>query len=178
MSAVIIEDKVGLKQNSLLEHGNTQKQADAAEQCAKIKAGKQAQITEDFAIIARCESLITGAGEDDAIARCAAYCRAGADGIMIHSKAKTPGEIISFVKRFRREISSTKPIVAVPSTYAQATEDELAAAGVNIVIYANHLLRASYPAMRRCAERILECSRAKEASEELCMPIKEILSLI
>ena len=178
VSAVIIEDKVGLKQNSLLEHGNVQKQATIEDQCHKIKVGKQAQITDDFMIIARCESLIAGAGEDDAISRCRAYVEAGADGVMIHSKSKTPDEIVSFVKRFRAEVSADKPIVVVPSTYAQVTESELAEIGVNIVIYANQLLRAAYPAMKKCAERILECERAKEASSEFCMPIKEIISLI
>ena len=178
VSAVIIEDKVGLKQNSLFETGNVQKQAPIEDQCRKIKVGKQAQITDDFMIFARCESLITGAGEDDAIARSRAYIEAGADGIMIHSKAKTPDEIKSFVERFRVEVSTDKPIVVVPSTYAQITEEELAAMGVNIVIYANQLLRAAYPAMKKCAERILECERAQEASAEICMPIKEIISLI
>lgn len=178
VSAVIIEDKVGLKQNSLFETGNVQKQASVEDQCHKIKVGKQSQITDDFMIIARCESLITGAGEDDAIARCRAYVGAGADGIMIHSKAKTPDEIKSFVKRFRAEVSADKPIVVVPSTYSQITEQELADIGVNIVIYANQLLRAAYPAMKMCAERILECERAQEASGEFCMPIKEIISLI
>lgn len=178
VSAVIIEDKIGLKQNSLLEQGNVQRQASIEDQCHKIKMGKQAQITDEFMIIARCESLIAGAGEDDAIARCKAYCEAGADGIMIHSKSKTPDEIVSFVKRFRDEVSVDKPIVVVPSTYAQVTEGELAKIGVNIVIYANQLLRAAYPAMRACAERILTCARAQEASQELCMPIKEIVGLI
>ena len=178
VSAVIIEDKVGLKQNSLFETGNVQKQASVEEQCHKIKVGKQAQVTDDFMIFARCESLITGAGEDDAIARCRAYVDAGADGIMIHSKAKTPDEIVSFVKRFRAEVSADKPITVVPSTYAQVTESELASIGVNIVIYANQLLRAAYPAMKSCAERILSCERAQEASDELCMPIKDIISLI
>ena len=178
VSAVIIEDKVGLKQNSLFETGNVQKQAPIEDQCHKIKVGKQAQVTDDFMIFARCESLITGAGEDDAIARCRAYVEAGADGIMIHSKAKTPDEIRSFVKRFRVEVSVDKPIVVVPSTYAQITEQELADIGVNIVIYANQLLRAAYPAMKKCAERILECERAQEASSEYCMCIKEIISLI
>ena len=178
VSAVIIEDKVGLKQNSLIETGNVQKQASVEDQCHKIKAGKQAQITDDFMIFARCESLITGAGEDDAIARCRAYIEAGADGIMIHSKAKTPDDVASFVKRFRSEVSPDKPIVVVPSTYVQITEEELASIGVNIVIYANQLLRAAYPAMKKCAERILECERAQEASAELCMPIKDIISLI
>jgi phosphoenolpyruvate phosphomutase len=178
VSAVIIEDKIGLKQNSLFETGNVQPQAAVEDQCHKIKVGKQAQITEDFMIIARCESLITGKGEDDAIARCKAYCEAGADGIMIHSKSRTPDEVISFVKRFRREVSADKPIVVVPSTYAQVTEYDLAKVGVNIVIYANQLLRAAYPAMKACAERILSCGRALEASEELCLPIKDILTLI
>ena len=178
VSAVIIEDKIGLKQNSLIEQGNIQHQASIEDQCHKIKVGKQAQITDDFMIFARCESLITGAGEDDAINRCRAYINAGADGIMIHSKAKTPDEILSFVRRFRAEVSVDKPIVVVPSTYSQVTETELAAIGVNIVIYANQLLRAAYPAMLKCAERILECERAQEASAELCLPIKEIVGLI
>ena len=178
VSAVIIEDKIGLKQNSLLEQGNVQRQATIEDQCHKIKIGKQAQVTDDFMIIARCESLIAGKGEDDAIARCRAYCDAGADGIMIHSKSKTPDEIVSFVKRFRAEVSADKPIVVVPSTYAQVTENELAKIGVNIVIYANQLLRAAYPAMKACAERILSCQRAQEASAEFCMPIREIISLI
>lgn len=178
VSAVIIEDKIGLKRNSLFETGNTQQQATIEDQCHKIRVGKQAQITEDFMIIARCESLIAGKGEDDAINRCKAYCEAGADGIMIHSKAKTPDEIVSFVKRFRTEVSTDKPIVVVPSTYAQITEEELSRIGVNIVIYANQLLRASYPAMKACAERILSCRRAQEASAEFCMPIKEIISLL
>jgi len=178
VSAVVIEDKVGLKQNSLLESGNVQKQASVEEQCHKIKVGKQAQVTDDFMIFARCESLIAGAGENDAIARCRAYIDAGADGILIHSKSKTPDEVVSFTRRFRTEVSSTTPLIVVPSTYAQITETELKDIGVNIVIYANHLLRAAYPAAMKAAQRILECERAKEASEELCMPIGEIVSLI
>lgn len=178
VSAVIIEDKKGLKQNSLLEQGNVQPQASLEEFCHKIKVGKQAQVTDEFMIIARCESLITGAGENNAIARCRDYCEVGADGIMIHSKDKTPDEVLSFVKRFRTEVSADKPIVVVPSTYAQVTESELSSAGVNIVIYANHLLRAAYPAMQKAAERILVCDRAEEASNEFCMPIGEILRLI
>lgn len=178
VSAVVIEDKQGLKQNSLLKQGNVQAQTSVEDFCHKVKIGKQAQITEDFMLIARCESLITGKGEDDAIVRCRAYCEAGADGIMIHSKSDTPAEIISFAKRFRAEVSSEKPLVVVPSTYAQVTESELRSLGINIVIYANHLLRAAYPAMRKVAERILICERAQEASQELCMPIREIVELI
>ena len=178
VSAVIIEDKQGLKQNSLLERGNVQPQASVEDFCQKIQAGKHAQVTDEFMIIARCESLITGKGEDDAIARCRAYCEAGADGIMIHSKAKTPDEVLSFVKRFRAEVSADKPVVVVPSTYVQATEDVLSDSGVNVVIYANHLLRAAYPAMKRCAEDILSNGRAMEASQKLCMPIKDIVEMI
>lgn len=178
VSAVIIEDKKGLKQNSLLAQGNVQPQSSIDEFCCKIKTGKQAQITDEFMVIARCESLITGLGEDDAITRCRSYLDAGADGIMIHSKATAPDEVISFVRRFRDEVSADKPLVVVPTTYSQITENELAAVGVNLVIYANHLLRAAYPAMLKTAERILECGRAEEASSDLCMPIKEILELI
>lgn len=178
VSAVIIEDKKGLKQNSLLEQGNVQPQATIDEFCHKIKVGKQAQVTDEFMVIARCESLITGAGENDAIARCRAYCEAGADGIMIHSKAKTPDEVFSFVRRFRAEVSADTPIVVVPTTYAQITESELSAASVNIVIYANHLLRAAYPAMKACAESVLACGSAIEASAKLCMPIGGIVSLL
>ena len=123
---------------------------------------------DDSMVIARCESLVTGVGEDDAIARCRAYLDAGADGILIHSKTETPAEVLSFAKRFRAEVSSDKPLVVMPTTYPQITEEELAAVGINIVIYANHLLRAAYPAMHKCAERILECERVQEASEELC----------
>lgn len=129
-------------------------------------------------VIARCESLVTDAGEDDAIVRCRAYLDAGADGILIHSKSETPAEVLSFAKRFRAEVSSDKPLVVMPTTYTQITESELAAIGVNIVIYANQLLRAAYPAMKACAERILSCECAQEASAEFCMPIKEIISLI
>ena len=178
VSAVIIEDKQGLKQNSLLEQGNVQPQASIEDFCQKIQAGKHAQVTDEFMIIARCESLITGKGEDDAIARCRAYCEAGADGVMIHSKAKDPDEVLSFVKRFRVEVSADKPLVVVPSTYAQVTEDVLSGAGVNVVIYANHLLRAAYPAMKRCAEDILRNERAMEASQNHCMSIKDIVEMI
>ena len=178
VSAVVIEDKVGLKQNSLLETGNFQKQADVESFCRKISAGKQAQITSEFMVFARCESLITGAGEQDALSRSRAYLDSGADGILIHSKSKTPNEILSFARRFRLDVSSSAPLIVVPSTYSQVTEMELASAGVNVCIYANQLLRAAYPAMRHCAERILECERAQEASGEFCMPIQEIIELI
>ena len=176
VSAVVIEDKVGRKQNSLLAEGNVQRQAPIEEHCAKIAAGKHAQITDEFMVVARCESFITGAGLEDALARCNAYVEAGADAVLIHSKAKTPDEVFSFAERFRADRPET-PIVVVPSTYPQVTEDELAAAGIKMAIYANHMLRSAYPAMQRTARTILENGRALEANE-FCMPIKDIVTLI
>ena len=177
ISAVIIEDKVGLKQNSLFGTDAIQTQDTIEGFCNKIKAGKDAQITRDFMIISRCESLIAGKPVDDALERCHAYVEAGADGVMIHSKNKSGEDIKEFCQRFREKDPHT-PIVAVPTTYNQFTEEELAAWGINIVIYANHMLRSAYPAMVKCAERILETSRSLEASDEYCMPIKQILNLI
>ncbi len=177
VSAVIIEDKVGLKQNSLFGTDAVQTQDSIEGFCAKIKAGKEAQVTRDFMIISRCESLIAGKPVEDALERCHAYVAAGADGIMIHSKNKDGMDIKEFCQRFR-EVDDHTPIVAVPTTYGQFTEAELAGWGINIVIYANHMLRSAYPAMVKCAERILETTRCLEASEEYCMPIKQILNLI
>ena len=177
ISAVIIEDKVGLKQNSLFGTDAIQTQDTIEGFCNKIKAGKEAQITRDFMIISRCESLIAGKPVDDALERCHAYVAAGADGVMIHSKDKSGEDIKEFCLRFREKDPHT-PIVAVPTTYNQFTEEELAEWGINVVIYANHMLRSAYPAMVKCAERILETSRSLEASDEYCMPIKQILNLI
>lgn len=177
VSAVIIEDKVGLKQNSLFGTDAVQTQDTIEGFCSKIKAGKEAQVTRDFMIIARIESLIAGKPVEDALERAFAYVAAGADGIMIHSKNKDGMDIKEFCQRFREKDNHT-PIVAVPTTYAQFTEEELASWGINIVIYANHMLRSAYPAMVKCAERILETTRCQEASEEYCMPIKQILNLI
>ena len=177
ISAVIIEDKVGLKQNSLFGTDAVQTQDTIEGFCNKIKAGKESQITRDFMIISRCESLIAGKPVDDALERCFAYVAAGADGVMIHSKNKSGDDIKEFCQRFREKDPHT-PIIAVPTTYNQFTEEELAEWGINVVIYANHMLRAAYPAMVKCAERILETSRSLEASDEYCMPIKQILNLI
>ena len=176
VSAVIIEDKKGLKKNSLF--GTEAKQVLATEEefCEKIAAGKKAQVTKDFMIIARIEEIIAGYSVDEAIAKAFAAVRAGADGVMIHSKDKTGMDIKEFCQKFRAEYKSI-PIVLVPTTYNQFTEDELAGWGANIVIYANHMLRASYPAMVRCAETILQAGRSLEAND-ICMPIKQILELI
>lgn len=176
VSAIIIEDKVGLKKNSLFGTDAIQTQDSIEGFSAKIRAGKQAQITLDFMIIARCESLIAGKSIEDALERCFAYVQAGADGIMIHSKNKSGDDIKEFCMRFR-EKEPNIPLVVVPTTYNHITEDELAEWGVNVVIYANHLLRAAYPAMVQCAESILANGRSFEAND-LCMPIKQILELI
>lgn len=176
ISAIIIEDKTGLKKNSLFGTDAIQTQDSIENFCHKIREGKKAQITQDFMIIARCESLIAGHSVDDALIRCFSYVEAGADGIMIHSKHKTGDDIKEFCLRFR-EKDHTTPIVVVPTTYNHITEDELAGWGVNVVIYANHMLRAAYPAMVKCAESILANGRSYEAND-LCMPIKEILELI
>ena len=177
ISAVIIEDKVGLKQNSLFGTDAVQTQDTIEGFCNKIRTGKNAQITDDFMIIARIESLIAGKPVEDALERAFAYVEAGADGIMIHSKNKDGQDIKEFCQRFREKNQHT-PIVAVPTTYNQFTEDELAEWGVNVVIYANHMLRSAYPAMVECAKSILTHGRSLEASEDYCMPIKEILELI
>jgi len=176
VSAVIIEDKVGPKRNSLFGTDVNQTQASIAEFVDKIKNGKAAQLTKDFMIIARIESLILGNGLDDAINRAKEYINAGADGIMIHSKSKKPNEIFEFCKRYRN-FEEIVPLVTIPSTYNSVSENQLKSAGVNIVIYANHLLRSAYPAMVKTAKSILKNQRSHEASE-FCMPIKEILNLI
>jgi len=177
VSAIIIEDKVGLKQNSLFGTDAVQIQDTIEGFSNKIRAGKDAQVTSDFMVIARIESLIAGKSVEDALERAFAYVSAGADGIMIHSKNSSGDDIKEFCTRFRTQDNHT-PIVAVPTTYSQFTETELAEWGINIVIYANHMLRSAYPAMVKCAESILTHGRCKEASEEFCMPIKEIINLI
>ncbi len=176
VSAVIIEDKIGLKKNSLFGTEVEQEQDSIENFSRKITRGKQAQVAEDFMIIARIESLILKAGMDDALRRARAYLEAGADGIMIHSKEKDPAEIFEFCREFRK-INKNAVLVVVPTTYNRVKESELAEAGVNIVIYANHLLRSAYPAMVNTARCILENERSCE-SEDYCMPIKEILHLI
>lgn len=176
VSAVIIEDKTGLKKNSLLGNEVEQTQEDIEVFCEKIKAGKNAQITSEFMIIARIESLILEKGQEDALKRAFAYIEAGADGIMIHSRQKTPNEVLAFMKAFRIRDSKT-PVIVVPTSFNEITAKELGEAGVNVVIYANHLLRASFIAMKEVVEGILRYDRSKEI-ETKCMSVKEILSLI
>ena len=176
VSAVIIEDKTGLKKNSLFGTDVAQTQDSIENFSAKIAAGKKVQLTDDFMIIARIESLILEQGMEDALARARAFAQAGADGIMIHSRKKDPAEIFEFCDRFRAE-NTEVPIVVVPSSYNIATEEELGAHGANIVIYANQLTRSAFPAMEETAKDILRYHRAKEVDDHL-MPIKDIISLI
>ena len=176
ISAVIIEDKTGLKRNSLFGTMVVQEQDSITNFCHKISAGKKAQVTEEFMVIARIESLILGAGVDDALIRAKAYIQAGADGIMIHSKEQEPAELFEFCRKYAA-FECKVPLVVVPSTYSHITETELSEAGANIVIYANHLIRSAYPAMVKTAESILFHERAFEA-EQFCLPIKKIITLI
>ena len=176
VSAVIIEDKTGLKKNSLFGTEVEQTQDSIENFCEKISAGKQALRTEEFMIIARIESLILERGMEDALKRAFAYVGAGADGIMIHSRKKSPDEILEFCRLFR-EKDATTPIVVVPTSFNSITEEELAAAGVNIVIYANQLTRSAFPAMQSTAVDILKNHRALEVDSRL-MPFKDIIRLI
>ena len=177
VSAIIIEDKIGDKRNSLFGTTVPQEQDSIEHFSQKIHEGKQSQITTDFMIIARVESLILKKGMADALKRAEAYIAAGADGIMIHSKEKDGKEIIEFCEKFQK-FETKVPLIVVPSTYAHMTESELQDLGINVIIYANHLLRSAYPSMIKAAQSILENRRAKEASEEYCMSIKDIITLI
>ena len=176
VSGVIIEDKCGLKLNSLFGTSVKQDLEDPELFSKKIHEGKKSQVTPDFLIIARLESMIAGKGVADALKRAKMYIDAGADGIMVHSKEKSPKEVLDFCKgykKFKRKV----PLIAVPTTYDTITEKQLEKAGVNVVIYANHLLRSAYPAMLKTAELILTHGRASEVAE-YCMPISQILTLI
>lgn len=176
VSAVIIEDKTGLKKNSLFGTEVVQTQDSIENFSEKIAAGKKAQLSDDFMIIARIESLILERGMEDALERAFAFTAAGADGIMIHSRKKDPAEIFEFCDKFREKDKKT-PIVVVPTSFNQVTEEELASHGVNIVIYANQLMRAAFPVMQKTAENILKAHRAKEVDSQL-MPFKDIIRLI
>ncbi|MCL2627405.1 MAG: phosphoenolpyruvate mutase [Oscillospiraceae bacterium] len=177
VSAVIIEDKTGLKQNSLFGTDAVQVLDEPEDFAAKIAAGKRAQSTRDFMIIARLESLIAGKSVDDAMMRAKIYIEAGADAVMIHSKEKSGEDIFEFLEKFRA-YSGNIPVVAVPTTYNQITEGELHKRGANIIIHANFLLRSAYPAMMKTAESILTHGRSKEAADENCMSIKDVLTFI
>ena len=176
VSAMIIEDKIGLKKNSLFGNDVKQSQDSISDFCDKIISSKAAQVSDDFMVIARIESLVLEAGMEDAILRAEKYIEAGADGIMISSRSESADEVLEFCFQYK-QLDNQKPLVAVPSSYNIVSEDQLLEAGVNIVIYANHLLRAAYPAMLKTANLILENGRSFEADSEM-MSIKDILELI
>lgn len=176
VSMVIIEDKTGLKKNSLFGTEVKQTQASVEDFSEKICAAKKAQKTNDFMICARIESLILEQGMEDALYRAFAYIKAGADAIMIHSRKKDPAEIFEFLEKFRAKDNST-PVVVVPTSFNEVTEEEFKTRGVNVVIYANQLTRTGFPAMQNSAKMILEKHRAKEC-DEVCMPFKEIIRMI
>jgi phosphoenolpyruvate phosphomutase / 2-hydroxyethylphosphonate cytidylyltransferase len=176
VSAVVIDDKIVYKKNSLLGTQVEQTQDSIDGFCHKIKSGKDALITNEFMIFARIESLILNAGMEDAIKRAEAYIDAGADGIMIRSMQKEPAEIFEFCRQYNR-FKLDKPLIVVPSSYNKVTEEVLSKHGINIVIYANQLLRSAYPAMLKTAKSILTHNRSAEVDSEL-LPIKEILELI
>ncbi len=176
VSMVIIEDKAGLKKNSLFGTEVPQTQDSIEHFCEKIRAGKKAQKTREFMICARIESLILEKGLEDALTRAAAFVEAGADAIMIHSRKKDPAEIFAFLERFRQADPVT-PVVLVPTSFNTVTEEEFKARGANIVIYANQLTRTGFPAMQEAARSILTHHRAKECDDR-CMPIRDIITLI
>ena len=176
VSSVIIEDKIGSKRNSLFDDTSNQTQDKPSEFANKILEGKKTLVTKDFMIIARIESFILGKGVVDAIDRAYLYIDSGADGIMIHSKSEDVSEILSFCEHYKK-FKKKVPLVVVPSTYNKVVEKQLIDIGVDVVIYANHLLRSSYPAMIDTAKSILENKRSYEASKN-CLPIKEVLELI
>jgi phosphoenolpyruvate phosphomutase len=176
VSAVVIEDKRGLKKNSLFGNEVYQEQEAIDEFCEKIRAGKAAQVTDDFMIIARIESLILDAGMDDALTRAFAYAKAGADGIMIHSRKQEPAEVFEFVNSFRL-VRPEIPLVCVPTSYSRTHFNDLEDGGFNMVIYANHMLRSAYMAMQSVASDILRYGRTHEV-EPACLGVNEILNLI
>jgi phosphoenolpyruvate mutase len=176
VSAIIIEDKTGLKKNSLLESSSQHEQDSIEAFCEKIKVGQRHRITDDFMIIARIESLILGKSMQDALERARAYIKAGVDGIMIHSKSADPMEVLQFAGEYK-SIENKVPLVAVPTTYNSIHFEELSAAGFNIVVYANHLLRSAYPSMMSTARSILENKRSLEAEPKL-EPVSGLLTLI
>ena len=176
VSAVVIEDKTGLKKNSLFGNDVAQTQDSVENFSDKISRGKAAQVGDDFMIVARIESLILEAGMEDALMRAEAYINAGADAIMIHSRHKDPAEIMEFMQKFRATDDKT-PVVVVPTSFNGVTVEEFAEMGVNVVVTANHMLRAAYPAMLKVANSVLENGRSLEAEPD-CMSIKEILEFI
>ena len=175
VSAIVIEDKVGLKKNSLFENQTGVKQDSIKNFCLKIEKAKESKISDDLFIVARIESFILKKGLKDAILRAEAYSRAGADAILIHSKEKNPKQIFSFSKAFQKS-KYYKPLIAVPSTYSKTTETQLIKNGFKVVIYANHFLRALHPAILDVATTILKNQRSYEAEKKISS-VSNVLNL-
>ena len=176
VSAIVIEDKIGLKKNSLFKNQTGVKQDSIKKFCKKSYKAKISKISDDFFVVARIESFILGKGLNDALKRAEAYSKAGADAILIHSKEKKPYEIFRFSKKFKKN-KYAKPIIAVPSAYSKTYEKELVKNGIKIVIYANHFLRAIHPAMEKVAKSILINNRSYE-SEKFISSIGQVINLI
>ena len=176
VSAIMIEDKIGLKKNSLFKDQTGSKQDSIKDFCKKIDLIKKTRSSKDFLIGARIESFILGKGLNDSLKRAKAYSQAGADIILIHSKEKNPKEIFSFSKIFKKS-KHYKPLVAVPSTYSKTTESMLIKNGFKIVIYANQMLRAAYPAMQNAAKSILKNKRSHEIENKISS-VSEVINLI
>ena len=176
LSAIVFEDKIGEKKNSLFKNQKNTKQDSIKNFCKKLRTAKNSKISDDLFIVARVESFILGKGLNDAVKRAIEYVKAGADAILIHSKKKNPKEIFKFAKTFNKT-KYAKPLIAVPSTYSKTSEKQLIKNGFKIVIYANQLLRSAYPAMLRVAKSILKNERAYEIEKKIS-PIKEIINLI
>ena len=176
ISGLVIEDKIGAKRNSLFGTEANQRQDSIEDFSEKIRGGKRSQVTEDFMIVARIESLILKRGMEDALQRAEAFGNAGADALVIHSKEKTPDELFAFCKEYKK-LKRKIPLVAIPTAYGEVTEEELRKAGIKIVIYANHMLRSAYPAMMKTAETVLEHGRIHEA-EKYCLSVDEVIRLI
>ena len=175
VSAIVIEDKKGLKKNSLFGNDVFQEQEEIEVFSKKISHAVSAKKTEEFFVIARIESLILDKGIDDALIRAESYLKAGSDGILIHSKSKSEKEIFKFIEKYKTV--SNKPLVVVPTTYNHISFNEFESIGANIVIYANHLLRSSYPAMSETAKKILKYGRTNEFENDL-MTVKDIINFI
>ena len=176
VSAIVIEDKIGLKKNSLFKNQKNVKQDSISNFCNKINEAKKTKLSDDFLIIARIESFILGKGTKDALKRAEAYSKAGADCILIHSKESSPNQVFEFSKKFGKS-KYFKPLVAVPSSYSKTSETKLVSHGFKIIIYANHLMRASYPAMVNTAKKILNYGRSFETEKNLSS-ISEVINLI
>lgn len=175
---VIVEDKTFPKRNSLTNSNHILEDKDIFAE--KIKRGIAVRKSNNFMIIARLEGLIAGHSMEETLGRAEAFLKAGADGIMIHSRKNEPTEILEFAslyKKLPKSLIKGKILVCVPTTYNKITAKELAKSGFNLIIYANHLLRSSYRAMEKICKTILLNDRSFEA-ESLCVSLKNLFRAV